>query len=184
VAPTESYVHAQEPDRLRQIAVLQQRAVALEADLLERAAVVRALEETIARRRAVEDELQRRERELRDFLENGLEPMHWVGPQGTILWANRAELAMLGYTRDEYVGRHIADFHADRAVIDDILGRLQRGEELRNVTARLRAKDGSIRTVLISSNVFWQDGKFIHTRCFSRDITDLAAIAAALRPGQ
>jgi PAS domain S-box-containing protein len=179
VAPTESYLHAQESDRLRQIAVLQQRAAALEDAVRERMVLARELEETLARRRSVEDELQRRERELRDFMENGLEPMHWVGAQGTILWANRAELAMLGYAREEYIGRHIAEFHADRAVIDDVLNRLQRGEELRNVPARVRCKDGSTRQVLISSNVYWQDGKFIHTRCFSRDVTDVSLAHAS-----
>ena len=34
--------------------------------------------------------------------------LHWVGPDGTILRANRAELDMLGYSREEYVGRPIA----------------------------------------------------------------------------
>ena len=30
----------------------------------------------------------------------------------------------------------------------------------------------TIRRVLINSNVLWEDGKFIHTRCFTRDITE------------
>ncbi|HYY95120.1 MAG TPA: ATP-binding protein, partial [Pyrinomonadaceae bacterium] len=33
-------------------------------------------------------------------------------------------------------------------------------------------KDGSIRDVLIDSSVRWEDDKFVHTRCFTRDITD------------
>ncbi len=36
----------------------------------------------------------------------------------------------------------------------------------------MRCKDGSIRHVLIDSSVLWQDGKFVHTRCFTRDITE------------
>ena len=50
----------------------------------------------------------------------------------------------------------------------------------------MRCKDGSIKDVLITSSVLWEDGKFIHTRCFTRDITDrkqaqeaLAFLAAA-----
>jgi signal transduction histidine kinase/ActR/RegA family two-component response regulator len=79
---------------------------------------------------------------------------------------------MLGYTSDEYVGHHIAEFHVDRHVIDDILARLSRGEILENYEARLRCKDGSIKDALVTSSVFWEDGKFIHTRSFTRDITD------------
>ena len=98
--------------------------------------------------------------------------MHWVGPDGTILWANRTELDMLGVTSEEYIGRNIAEFHADKPVIEDILDRLTKNETLRNYEARLRCKDGSIRQVLINSNVLWEDNKFVHTRCVTRDITD------------
>ena len=38
--------------------------------------------------------------------------------------------------------------------------------------AQLRRKDGSIRHVLIDSNVFWENGEYVHTRCVTRDITD------------
>ena len=65
--------------------------------------------------------LRRKEAELRDFVENATVGLHWVGPDGIILWANQAELELLGYTREEYIGRHIAEFHVDRPVIDDIL---------------------------------------------------------------
>src|SRR5581483_40539 len=45
--------------------------------------------------------------------------------------------------------------------------------------ARLRCKDGSVRDVLVTSNVFWEDGRFVHTRCFTRDVTGQYADAAA-----
>lgn len=111
--------------------------------------------------------------ELEEFVNNASEGLHWVGPDGTILWANRAELEMLGYSKDEYVGRNIREFHADADGIEDIFVRLQQKDTLKNYPARLRAKDGSLRFVLINSNVLWRQGKFVHTQCFTRDITDL-----------
>ena len=54
--------------------------------------------------------IARREKELADFLENAAEGLHRVGRDGTILWANAAELEMLGYAEDEYVGHGIAEF--------------------------------------------------------------------------
>src|SRR5262252_1683183 len=96
-----------------------------------------------------------------------------VGPDGLILWANRTELFMLGYTREEYVGHHVAEFHADAPVIEEFLARQARGETLREREARMVCKDGSIRHVLINSNALFEGGEFIHTRCFTRDITDL-----------
>ena len=112
------------------------------------------------------------EQQLQDFFENASVGLHWVGPDGIILRANRAELELLGYSPEEYVGHHIAEFHADPQVIEDILERLGRGETLCNYDARLRCKDGTVRHVLINSNVLWKDGQFVHTRCFTRDITD------------
>jgi PAS domain S-box-containing protein len=110
--------------------------------------------------------------DLRDFVENAPEGLRRVGPDGLILWANRTELDMLGYKREEYIGHHIAEFHADAPVIEDFLARLASGETLLEREARMVCKDGSIRHVLVNSNALFEGGKFIHTRCFTRDVTD------------
>ncbi len=60
-------------------------------------------------------DLERRERDLNDFIENAAVALHWVDEDGTILWANKAELQLLGYARAEYVGHNIAEFHVDEA---------------------------------------------------------------------
>lgn len=117
--------------------------------------------------------LQARVDELSDFIENASLPLHWVDKDGYITWANQAELDALGFTKEEYIGASITNFHADQEVIGDILTRLSNNETLHNYPARLKCKDGSIKHVLISSNVSRKDGEFIHTRCFTRDITDL-----------
>ncbi|HEX8096383.1 MAG TPA: ATP-binding protein, partial [Pyrinomonadaceae bacterium] len=126
----------------------------------------------ITDRKRAEEALRRSERELADFFENAVVGLHWVGPDGIILRANRAELEMLGYAPEEYIGHHIEEFHADREAISDILGRLGSGESLSEYAARLRCKDGSIKHVLIDSSVMWDDSGFVHTRCFTRDITE------------
>jgi PAS domain S-box-containing protein len=118
-----------------------------------------------------QDALRLSEQELTDFFENAAIPLHWVGPDGTILRANQAELDLLGYQRGEYVGRNIAEFHADRESIDEILCRLTAGQVLHDCPARLICKDGSIKDVLIDSSVYFKDGDFVHTRCFTRDVT-------------
>ena len=126
----------------------------------------------IAKRKQAEKALRSSETQLTDLFETAAIGLHWVGPDGTILRVNQAELNMLGYTREEYVGRNIADFHADPSVIQDILQRLKEGEVLREYEARLRCKDGSIKYASINSSVYWEDGKFAHARCFTRDVSD------------
>ena len=114
--------------------------------------------------------LEKRDREQRNFLENAAVAMHWVGEDGTILWANRAELELLGYTAEDYIGRNIAAFHMDEPVIRDILKRLKGNEELRGYEARLRCQDGTVRYVSINSSVYREEGRFVHTRCIMFDI--------------
>ncbi|MBV9109377.1 MAG: PAS domain S-box protein, partial [Gemmatimonadetes bacterium] len=124
-------------------------------------------------RRQAEDELRRQAEDLDDFFENASVGIHWVGPDDTILRANRAEMEMLGYAPEEYIGRRIAEFHADAPAISDILARLRRGETLLEYEARLRHRDGSLRDVVISSNVrFDADGGFLHSLCIDPATTE------------
>jgi PAS domain S-box-containing protein len=133
---------------------------------------VHALQAEVARRKEAEEALRLSEREFSDFVENAAEGLHRVGADGTVLWANKAELQMLGYRWEEYVGRHIAEFHADAPVIERMLAALADGETLYDFPARLRCKDGSIKHVLIHSNAHFEDGKLRYTRCFTRDATE------------
>jgi PAS domain S-box-containing protein len=121
--------------------------------------------------RRANERLRDSEKELGDFFDNANVGLHFVGPDGIVLRANQAELEMLGYAPDEYVGRHISEFHVDQEVIADILQRLAAGETLHGRPARLRCKDGSIKDVLINSSVRWEHGRFVHTRCFTLDVT-------------
>jgi PAS domain S-box-containing protein len=122
--------------------------------------------------------------DLGDFFENGTIGLHLVGPDGTILKANRADYELLGYSADEYVGQPIMRFHADDETISDILARLSAGERLDKYPARLKTKDGAIRHVLISSSVCFRDGEFVNTRCFTVDVTEKVRTEEALREAQ
>jgi len=119
------------------------------------------------------------EDDLADLFGHASVPLHSLGPDGTILRANRAELEMLGYRQEEYVGQPVAKFHVDdrgptvrKPVIKDILARVARGETVRNRPARMRCKDGSIRDVLISSSGLFRNGRFVHSRCVTLDVTE------------
>lgn len=181
VQPAEGFAQVETDDaRAREIARLQQRAQALEQEIDTRKGLEQALRQTLADQQRAEADLRTRENELRHFFENAAEGLHWVAPDGTILWANRAELDMVGRDRDEYVGHHLREFHADPEVLEDLLSRLGRNETVQNFEARLRRKDGSSRDVLITSDVDWKDGTFAHTRCFTRDVTELKQTQAEL----
>ncbi|MGX9178801.1 PAS domain S-box protein [Mesorhizobium sp. BHbdii] len=122
-----------------------------------------------------------RDFDYRDFFENGAIALHLVSADGIILHANQTELDLLGYPAEQYIGSHIAEFYHDRDVIQDILERLTRGETIARYPARLRAHDGSIKHVEITSSGHFRDGELINTRCFTVDVTDLERTRTELR---
>ena len=174
---------ARENERLRQVAEegasnalhaaarAEEEAVRAEEATVEAETAAQEAAEALGRQLQAEKALRQSEVELADFFDNASTPLHWVGEDGTILRVNQAELDMLGYERSEYVGHHIAEFHVDRPVIDDILTKLLAGEVIHGYPARLRCKDGGMKDVLIDSSAYQVDGRFMHTRCFTRDIT-------------
>ena len=167
---------ARENERLRRAAEeisrqAQEEAVKAEEAAAEAEMAMQEAAEALERQLEAEKALRRSEAELADFFDNAPVALHWVGEDGTILRANQAELDLLGYQRSEYVGRHIAEFHVDRAVIDGFLDRLVAGQVVRSQPARLRCKDGGIKDVLIDSSAYRVDGRFRHSRSFTRDVT-------------
>jgi PAS domain S-box-containing protein len=116
--------------------------------------------------------VDRTRNDLLDFVDTADVGLHWVSSDSIIVWANPACYESLGYSADEYIGHVIDEFHVDQAAIDDIRRRLRAGERLHNYEAQLRCKDGSSRQMLITSSVKFDDtGKFLHTRCFTVDIS-------------
>jgi len=142
------------------------REAAMEAKLAAQRAA-----DALARQRETETALRRSETELADLFETASIGMHWVAQDGTILRVNPAELEMLGYERHEWVGRRIAEFHVDPQVIEDLLRRLAGGETIRQSPARLRCKNGEVKEALIDASGYFQDGRSVYSRFFTRDVT-------------
>lgn len=165
-------------DMLDEIAKRRLEAEAAKQELQQRVA---ELDAEVAERRRAEAELHRSRDHLQDFIENANIGLNWLAPDGTILWANHHELEMLGYGAEEYVGRRAADFHLDRQTVEDLLAGLANDEIVESREARMRHKDGSVRDVLISASVYRENGKFVHARSFTHDITERKCIEDALK---
>ena len=153
-------------ERLRTISHLEQKAEALDAEISER--------------KKTELTLMRREAEFADLLENAVVGVQQVGADQRVLWANRYLLGLLGYSGGEYVGRQLSEFHAKRAIFEDFWQRLMNRENICDFPAELRCKDGSIKHMLIHSNGLWENGRFVRTRCFLRDVTEHRQMELAL----
>ena len=171
VIPDEGYTAlSTDEERLRSISYLQQKAQALETAKAERI--------------DAQDSLRRKQSEVTDLLENAVEGVQQVGADQKILWANKALLHLLGYSPDEYVGHPFSEFHVEQDVFAEYWRRLMRGEDIYDCPAQLRCKDGSAKQVQIYSNGLWENGEFVHTRCFMRDVTEQKRAEQALRESE
>ncbi|GIW08118.1 MAG: hypothetical protein KatS3mg060_2923 [Dehalococcoidia bacterium] len=132
-------------------------------------------------RQSVADRLRGVDDAIRVVLEDIPVGVQWLAADGTILWANRAQLEMLGYPADEYFGQSVAAFATDPEAFRALVARLDAGEQLRNAELNLRAKDGSVRTMLVSSDVRSAGGQLLHARWLCIDITDRAQSERAIR---
>lgn len=113
------------------------------------------------------------DQELRELLDHAAVGLSFIDPEGRVLWANQTELNFMGFDEGEYVGRHLAESLVDPEVASDLLGRMARREPVSSYEARMRARDGSIKQVLIDGSGFFRDGMFVHSRLSIRDITGL-----------
>jgi len=123
--------------------------------------IERELREATSRRakRSAERALRRSELELNDFFEHAPVGLQWLGPDGTILRVNQAELQLLGYTHGEYAGHAIQEFHENPRTADILLQRLHHDGKVNDFETCLRARNGSVKHVLISANVLRENDR-------------------------
>lgn len=97
-------------------------------------------------------ELERSRRQLRAFTVDDEIGLQVVDHDGRIVWTDDTTPALLGYTSAEWVGAAFAHFYADRALAQQVQGRLAVGAVIENVRATLVRKDGTTQDVLLNSN--------------------------------
>lgn len=110
--------------------------------------------------------------ELSEFIDKASLSLHWVNSEGIIIWANQAELDLLGYTPQEYIGKPIRNFHADQEIIADILQMLAADQRIIDRRATLICKNGDLKYVNINTSALMKDSEFVHSMCFTKDITE------------
>jgi PAS domain S-box-containing protein len=114
-------------------------------------------------------------------------PLHSLDQDGRIDQVSDAWLALLGYTREEVIGRPLTDFmtEASRTRRGDIdWAKLRHGGELKEVEYHLVKKSGETIDVLHSARVVQAGGKFVRSLAGLVDVTARNRAEEALRQAQ
>jgi PAS domain S-box-containing protein len=87
--------------------------------------------------------------DLHDFVDGGCVGLRWIGDDGIVMWANRADYEQLGYAQDEFIGQPMRDFFAEPTQADALMAQLLAGASIRSYPVQLRCRDGALRSVSI-----------------------------------
>jgi PAS domain S-box-containing protein len=140
------------------------------------------LEDLAAERTA---QIERQTAEIADLYHRAPCGYHSLDPAGTFISINDTELAMLGYSREEVVGRlNIRDILApdSLATFDERFVRLQRLGEIRDEELDFLRKDGTVLPVIVGANaVCATDGTFLYCRTVIVDNTERRRADEAVR---
>ena len=152
---------------------------ALIASLFDRQFAVLAEKESLM--------LRQSEEQFRTLYRDTPLPLHSLDPRGCIDQVSDAWLALLGYGREEVIGRPLMDFMTEdsrtrRAAADWTT--LRQGGELKDAEYRLVKKSGEVIDVLLSARVVQTEGRLVRTFAGLVDVTARNRAEEALRQSQ
>ncbi|MCB2182220.1 MAG: PAS domain S-box protein [Desulfobulbaceae bacterium] len=119
--------------------------------------------------------LRQSEAKFRAFFENGPEYCYMVSAEGIVLDVNRSALDILGYRRQELVGKPIKSIYVPEELprVSRLFERWNQTGILKDEELVIRTKSGERRTILLSvSAVKNEAGDILHSISVQRDVTD------------
>ncbi len=135
---------------------------------------VRGSNSNVTERKRAMGALEESESRLRDFLDNAIDLVQSVSPDGRLLYVNRAWRDTLGYGDDDIGRLTIFDIVAPerRDHCRALFRRVMAGEDVGRVETRFVARDGRIITVEGNFNCRFEDGRPTAARSIFRDVTE------------
>jgi len=124
---------------------------------------IEGIVEDVTDQRRGEEERKKYVEEVQDLYENAPCGYHSLGPDGTILQMNATELAWLGYTRDEMIGKKFTDLlpPEEKEVFWRTFPLLQKQGKMSNIEGEIIRKDGTILPIILNATaVYDEEGHF------------------------
>jgi diguanylate cyclase (GGDEF)-like protein/PAS domain S-box-containing protein len=132
---------------------------------------------------AAEQSIARSERELRGIVENLQDTYYRTDLEGRIVRLDGSVAVHSGYTREEVIGRKMADFYCNPEDRQQFLAALHAGGGVvRHYEGRMRHKEGKEWWASTNARYYYDEhGQVAGVEGISRDITDLRIAREGLR---
>ncbi len=163
-----------------------------EPDLLDELATLRAELEALKRVEAeqarIEAELRRSEERYRVLYNNTPVMMHSIDHDGVLISINDHWLRVMGYEREEVIGRPAVEFLAEESrhyVRELAIPRLREHGAVRDLEFQMVKKSGEVIDVVLSATAEIDErGRVIHSSAFLIDVTDRKRTENELRKSE
>jgi len=126
-------------------------------------------------RKRYEEALRESEEKYRDLYDNAPDMYHSIGRDGIIVDCNDTEAKMLGYRKDEIIGRPIADFLTEesRKTYEKEFAELKGHAAMYGLEREFVRKDGTSFPVVLNAFIeLDENGELLRTKTIGRDITE------------
>jgi len=140
----------------------------------------------ITERKRAEETLRESEERFRMLVETMNEGLSVLDEKGNITYVNDKFCKMMGYSREELIGRRMIDFVDSEyvKVFEENFTRARKGERTSYELVRV-SKDGrKIHTITSGAPVFDKEGRFKGSFAVVTDITELKKMEQALRESE
>jgi PAS domain S-box-containing protein len=138
---------------------------------------------TLSDRERAEEALRESEERYRELIENANDIVFTLDLDGNVTSMNKAVESVTGYTQTELVGMNMSEFLTEASTVSarSMTERKLAGEERTNYEVEIRAKDGRVFTLEISSRLAMSGGQPVGVQGVARDITMRRRAEEALR---
>ncbi|MFC1908167.1 PAS domain S-box protein [Chloroflexota bacterium] len=138
------------------------------------------ISELVEMRKRVEEVLQDSEERFKQFFDNEPNYCYMISPEGTILDVNQPAIKVLGYKKEQLVGKPLLTIYAPESILKakQLFEKWKRTGILKDEELTIIPKNGNRRTVLLGVNAAKdKEGKLLHSVSVQVDITERKKMA-------
>ena len=142
-----------------------------------------AVQNDVTERVQFEQELQEREENFRNILENSSEMIHTLDLEGKVIWANRSWKEKLGLAGEEVEGISLMQFLDEKTSLEfsSVIPELNEGKTITDLDCVFISTEGNALILEGRAIPLLKDGKIIGSQAYLHDITKIRKAENDLR---